>query len=328
MTSRLILAVTWLLLALPPLWWWLRNARRLDPWTVLPIPAALLAPDGTITDQTGPMPPGTFTPRTGLPPAGQVARTSTTDGTPLALTGLKGGGALAVILSTDPVGQRRDKVLAELGARLAHDINTPLAALVGHLDLIAHQPISDQAHASVRTCQRELTRLQTTAQDLLTFTRLRAGGGARSSQLAGALVEEATAALLDTADELQAVLTVQVPTERVLVDVAEADLVRALRNLILNSLRHGLGTERTVLVSVTATPDTVTFAVADSGPGLNPEQLAELSQPLARGHADAPGSGLGLAIVAEVLTGHGTHLSTSRDDQDRPQLTFTLPRLA
>lgn len=326
MLTRPLLAVVWLLLAAVPLLWWLGSRRRVDVWQSLPVPAALLDRDGKVRSRTGPASDVAFTVNAGLPPAGRVTRTRASDGTPLAVTGIRGG-ALAVALPADPVAGRRDKVLAELGARLAHDINTPLGALHGHLDRIGHEPISDAARESVGICQRELVRLQTTAQDLLTFTRLRAGGGTRGPQLAGALAEEAAAALLDRADELQANLTVEVPSERVVVDVAEADLVRALRNLISNALSYGLGQQRDVTVSVAATADTVTFSVTDSGPGLTPQQLEVLSQPLVRGASQVgSGSGLGLAIVAEVLAGHGSHLDTGPDAAGRATLSFTLPR--
>ena len=157
---------------------------------------------------------------------------------------------------------------------------------------------------------------------------MRAGGSPRRPHLAGALAEEAAAALLERADTLHATLLVQVPAERVLVEVAEAELVRALRNLISNALNHALGQQREVIISVDSTPDTVTFAVADSGPGLTLEQLAALSQPLVRGaNCRAPGSGLGLAIVTEILTGHGSTMHTGHDPHGRAQLSFTLPRL-
>jgi signal transduction histidine kinase len=325
--TRTVVAGLWLLLAVVPWGWWLRTRRQVDIWRALPVPAALLGASGEIRDRAGPATETSFALTTGLPPAGRVARGRADDGTPVALAGLRGGGALAVALPADPVGDRRNKVLAELGSRLAHDINTPLAALHGHLDLIAHQPISPTALDSVWTCQRELTRLQTTAQDLLTFTRLRAGGGRRGRHLAGALAEEAAAGLLDRADELGASLTVQVPSEPVWVEVAEADLVRALRNLISNALAYGLGQERAVVVSVDATADDVTFTVSDSGPGLTANELEDLCQPLVRGaHVPSPGSGLGLAIVTEVLEGHGSALRTGRNETSRPHLSFSLPR--
>lgn len=203
-----------------------------------------------------------------------------------------------------------------------------MAAVVGHLDLIAHEQISPAAMVSVRTCQRELLRLQTTAADLLAYTRLRAGGGVRSLQLAGALVEDAAAAFFDRADEERVVLSVEVPDERVAVVASEGDIVRALRNLIANAFSHGLsGGGRDIVVSADADEQSVTFAVADRGPGLGAEELASLSQPLVRGPGVAgPGSGLGLAIVGEILTGHGASLQCTARGGGGAVLSFTLPR--
>lgn len=246
------------------------------------------------------------------------------------------GGALALALPADPLREHRDKLLADLGSRLAHDVNTPLAALVGHLDLIAHQDLNSVAAGSVATCQRELARLQAITSDLLALTRLRANPGVRTVCLAGALAEDAASAFLDRADELGVQLSVEVPNMRGAVEVAEADVVRALRNLVANALRHGLPaghqppgdatnapvdaemTDRRdsapgvvdVVVSVDVEPDAVVFSVADRGPGVDPADLPRLCDPLVRGPGvHGEGSGLGLAIVAEVLAGHGSGLS-------------------
>lgn len=322
-----VLVVAWLALAAVPFAWWLVTRRRVDVWRLMPVPAAMLDSSGRVRARTGPASDVAFDVATGLPAPGHVIRTRASDGTPLALGGIRGG-AIAVALPRDPVADRRDHILAELGSHLAHEINTPLDAVRGHLDLIAHEAITDAARASVRTCQRELARLQTTAQDLLAFTRLRAGASRRSHHLAGALAEEAAAALLDRADELGATLTVDVPSERVVVDVAEGDVLRALRNLIGNALTHGLGTRRDVHVAVAADRDSVTFSVADSGPGLSAADVVRLSEPLARGEGvTGPGSGLGLAIVSEVLVAHGSTLVTSRHEGGGGVLSFTLPRV-
>ncbi len=307
--------------------WWLLSRTRVDVWRALPVPAALLGADGKARRTSGPPASGDLTPAAGLPARGRVTRSRSADGTPLALSGVRGG-ALALALSADPVADRRERALSELAPRLAHDLNTPLSAMRGHLDLIARQQIPEPARQSLAICQNETERMIALTADLLALTRLRAGTARRSVEHAGALAEEAAAALLGDADERQVDLQVDVPADRVLVDVAADDLIRALRNLIANALRHGVtGDRRSVRVAVTADADTARFAVTDSGPGLTSDELARLCEPLARGRADgSTGSGLGLAIVAEVLAAHGAQLQVEVADGGGARLFFDLPR--
>ncbi len=330
-----LLAAAWLLLALAPVGWWLWTRRRVDTWRSLPVPAVLVDRTGAVRSTTGPPPSDGLDlagALTSMPATGRVVRLRTPSGIPLAATGVRGG-ALVLALPADPLREHRDTLLADLGSQLAHDINTPLAALVGHLDLIAHQDLPAAAVASVETCQREVSRLQSTTSDLLALTRLRANPGPRTVCLAGALAEDAASAFLDRADALGVELRVEVPAARVAVEVAEADLVRALRNLVANALRHGLPPTDAVhqpgevVVSVDAEPDAVVFSVADRGPGLDPADLPRLCDPLVRGRGvSGEGSGLGLAIVAEVLTGHASTLTCHRRDGGGTVMSFAVAR--
>lgn len=165
------------------------------------------------------------------------------------------------------------------------------------------------------------------SRDLLALTAIRGGTATRTNAYAGALAEEAVAGVLPLADELGATVMFEAPAEAAIVDVAEGDVIRALRNLLLNALRHGLGDDRRVTLRVTGTDDAVTFAVVDSGPGVPSEKLDALCQPMVRGDGTTgPGSGLGLAIVAEVLRAHGSRLAVSNAPSGAT-FAFTLPRV-
>lgn len=326
MTWRWALGTLWIASLGALAAWWLLTRRNVDTWRLLPVPAALLDARGTVRSRTGPPGGPDLAAVTGLPAPGHVVRGAAPDGTPLAITGFRGG-ALAVALPRDPVADRRDAMLAELAPRLAHDVYTPLTAVIGHLDLIAHEPISGTARDSIRVCQSELERIATMSRDLLALTAIRGGNAARTRTYAGALAEEAVAGVLPLGDEVGAQITVETPAEAVIVEVVEGDLIRALRNLLLNALRHGLGDERIVALRVTANDRSVTFAVADSGPGVPAERLHDLCQPMVRGEGvTGPGSGLGLAIVAEVLRAHGSTLEV-RSDATGATFGFTLPRV-
>ncbi|MHB8450168.1 MAG: sensor histidine kinase [Mycobacteriales bacterium] len=317
----------WALGLAVPLLWWLGQRRRVDPWRLLPLPGALLDSAGRPVATTGP--PAQLAGRdwalaTGLPAPGALARGVTADGLPVAVAGVPGG-AVAVALPPDPLVDTRDRLLADLAPRLAHEVTTPLTAVRGHLDIIRAEPLGRTALASWDHCVREVERLAALGQDLLTLTGVRAGSHPKSRELAGALAQEAVIGLLPLADQLRARLDCHVPAEPVLVEVVAGDLIRALRNLVHNALRYGLGERRQVAVRVQVQGPAVVFTVTDSGPGIAPQELARLVQPLERGgglpEGETSGAGLGLAIVAEVLAAHGAALEVVGG----PGLSFCLP---
>ena len=326
MTVQLLLLAGWTITAAVPLAWWVRQRHKVDVWRYLPVPAALIDEGGRVVDTTGSAAADRFVLAGALPALGEVARVRTTDGEMLAVSGVPGGG-LAVAVSANPVTDRRDRLLADLGPRLAHEVNTPLAAVTGHLDLVAHEEISDAARRSVRICQAEIDRIAGLTRDLLTLTSVRAGASPRTRELAGALVEEAVAGVLPLADERGADIAVTVPAERVYVDVAAGDMIRCVRTLVVNALAHGLGETRKVHVGVSSDDSSVVFTVTDSGPGLTSADLDRLSQPLVRGDGVVgPGTGLGLAIASEVLAAHGSHLE-SHPRAGASSISFRLRRM-
>jgi signal transduction histidine kinase len=260
-----------------------------------------------------------------LPASGLVLRTQTADGTEVAVTGLPGG-ALAVALPGGAVRRRRDQLLGELAPRLAHDVHTPLTAVTGHLDLLAHEELPETARRSVDICRREVDRIAALSRDLLALTAVRAGSAPHTVHPAASLAEEATAAVLPEADAHGVPVRVETPAGRATVRAADGELIRALRNLLRNAIQHGGGPTPEVLLRVAADEDSVCFAVSDHGPGIPPGELDRMCEPLVRGPgATGTGGGLGLAIVAEVLRAHGSKLESSRDATGST-LSFRLPR--
>ncbi|HJX80040.1 sensor histidine kinase [Glutamicibacter sp.] len=103
-----------------------------------------------------------------------------------------------------------------------------------------------------------------------------------------------------------------------------SDIVTIVGNLLDNALDVSVGTEEaTVWVEVHALDDEVNIAVADSGPGIEPEFLENL---LRFGVSTKPGNaprGLGLALVQQAVTRlHGT---MTIDNDAGAIFTVTLP---
>jgi signal transduction histidine kinase len=106
--------------------------------------------------------------------------------------------------------------------------------------------------------------------------------------------------------------------------VADPDaLVRVVRNLVDNALRHAART-----VAVTVTP-AVELLVDDDGPGIpEPERervfdrFHRLDSPRTR---DAGGTGLGLAIVRELVASAGGAVAVEQSPAGGARLRVSLP---
>jgi signal transduction histidine kinase len=71
----------------------------------------------------------------------------------------------------------------------------------------------------------------------------------------------------------------------------------------------------------------VTFAVADTGPGLDPRDLPRLFSPLYRGEdsrsRETGGAGLGLTIARRILQAHGGDLTAANRPGGGAEFTRT-----
>jgi signal transduction histidine kinase len=137
--------------------------------------------------------------------------------------------------------------------------------------------------------------------DLFTYSRLEYAGPE--------LVREpldATALAREAAQTVDPRIVVTTPAGPVIVDGDRAALLRVLVNLLDNAVRHARDRDQLAVVD---DGDSVAFIVTDDGPGIDPEALPHLFEPLFRAdrtrNSATGGSGLGLAIVDRLTTAHG-----------------------
>lgn len=309
MTLRLVLLGGWLVLVAAPLgWWWWRVRGRVDVFTNLPVPAALLDGQGRVAE-AHPGWPGWQVYPEDVPAPGARVKTRAGDGTPLALVGLRGG-ALAVAVEAEPGLAHRHRQLLTLVPLLQHEVRGGLQGLLGQLALLEAETASQPARASLAAARREANRMIEVVDGAELLVRIGRTPPPRTVIPVASLLGEALADRPELATDL--------PDLGVLVEACDWQLIRVIRNLVDNAERHG---RPPVRLEVTVTGDAVTVAVLDAGPGLRPAELPRLCAPFARGATGAPGSGLGLAVAAEVLAGHGSALAALAGG-----VGFTLPR--
>lgn len=190
--------------------------------------------------------------------------------------------------------KERDRLRAALLSSIGHDLRTPLTAVTSAVEGVAAEHPESAAVPLART---ELQRLRRFLDDLLDMVRLDTGALTLSIEPID-LTDATSAAIHDLKDLLRGKhIDFQVPANLPLVRADPTLLHHILINLLVNSAQHG-GTAGTITIEGRRTPEAVTVAIRDDGPGL-PAPDRDLFQVFTRGAGSdrAGGSGLGLAIV-------------------------------
>ena len=203
-----------------------------------------------------------------------------------------------------------------LMADVAHELRTPLAVVRGRVEgmLDGVYPRDDGQLEPLLDSVAVMTRL---LEDLATLSTAEAGALQlhREPIAPARLVAEAVAAFAPQA-EAKGVALVSRAADLAPIEVDPVRVGQVLDNLIANALRW---TPTGGRVTVTADPevlpspdlergpggegDGVIFAVADTGPGIPPDQLPHVFDRYAKS-ADSGGSGLGLAIARRLVEAH------------------------
>jgi signal transduction histidine kinase len=184
--------------------------------------------------------------------------------------------------------------LGRVAAGIAHEIRNPIAAM----RLRAENALlgdSARQHAALKTVLAQVARLDHLLTDLLTMTQCRDPAPEEVD-----VPSFLAACAADAAAEGGPPIEVHSALTRARFD---PDLVRrALSDLLGNACRHA-GPGGSVSLAAARQTSWLRFAVADTGPGIDPALHHSLFDPFVTGRAD--GVGLGLAIARELAQAHG-----------------------
>ena len=202
---------------------------------------------------------------------------------------------------------------------IAHDLRTPLFTLRGSLEAIEHG-IGDADH--LRRARDKATLLDRLVGDLFTFSRLEYSG----PELAHDALDPVALAH-EAADTVDPRIAVAAPTTPIALDGDHAALLRVLVNLLDNAVRHA---DVEVELRVRAEGGDVLFEVLDDGPGIAPDDLPQLFEPLFRAdrtrNSATGGAGLGLAIVQRLTSAHGGSVVAGNRPEGGARFVVRLPR--
>ncbi len=220
----------------------------------------------------------------------------------------------------------RKNRLADIGhmaAHVAHEVRNSLVPVTLYMSLLKRRLTDDVESGEILTkVEAGFTALDTTVNDLLNFTTDRAPDYRVFS--VRDLVDEVCEAMGPQLEAQSIRIELDVaPTTEILAD--REMLRRAMLNLMLNSIDVMSEGGELVITSFEGTQG-FELEVADSGPGLSPEQLAHLFDPFYS--TKATGTGLGLAIVQRIAESHGGRVTATNCPEGGAAFTIEIPRRA
>ncbi len=197
--------------------------------------------------------------------------------------------------------------LGKLAASVAHEINNPLAGILTYAKLLIRMheegELTEKARESctrnLRLIQRETERCSAIVRNLLDFARQRPPS---LKQLDVSTVVEEALSLLSHRLMMQNVTLQKDLPPMPLIKADFGQLRQSFVNIALNAC-EAMSKGGTLTVSSRVVGTTIEVTIADTGPGILPENLTHILDPFFT--TKEKGTGLGLSVVYGIIDRHG-----------------------
>ncbi len=221
-----------------------------------------------------------------------------------------------------------ERLRNSLLSSVSHDLRTPLAAIIGSASSLIELGTALDPSVSRELAQNiysEAERLSRLVNNLLQATRLEAGMDLRKEpraleEVVGVALRRLAKALSDRS------VVADLPPDLPMVPMDDILLEQVMVNLLDNAGRYTpAGSPIEIRSSVQ--DGSLLLEVADSGPGLAPEDIDKVFEKFYRGqsYGRRGGAGLGLAICRGIVEAHGGRIWAENRPGGGAVFRFTLP---
>ncbi len=216
--------------------------------------------------------------------------------------------------------------IGQLIAGVAHDLNNPLASVVGFADfLIEGAAAPESLREPLEVIRNEAERAAKIVRSLLNFARK--NEGERRLQPIGPILEETVMLLRNQLSALKIETSLKVADDIPQIAIDANQLQQVFINLVTNAAQamDAAGAGDRVDIVAKKWMDGVAIHIADNGPGVPEEIAAHVFEPFFTTKPEGEGTGLGLSICQGIVKEHGGHISLEPRPDGGAEFTVQLP---
>ncbi|MHB8594950.1 MAG: hybrid sensor histidine kinase/response regulator, partial [Acidimicrobiales bacterium] len=203
--------------------------------------------------------------------------------------------------------EQASKAKSAFLSRMSHELRTPLNSVLGFAQLLDMDELDEQQHGSVRHILRAGQHLLNLIDEVLDIARIESGRldlAVEAVPVVG-VVRDAVDLTSPLATDRGVEITVELGAcpahAHVLAD--RRRLMQVLLNLLSNGVKYN-EYGGTVVVSVEPADERIRITVADTGPGIDPDDLGRVFEPFDRLGAErsgVEGTGVGLTLSKHLV---------------------------
>ncbi|MEH6764394.1 MAG: HAMP domain-containing sensor histidine kinase [Aequorivita antarctica] len=196
----------------------------------------------------------------------------------------------------------RLSILGEITAGIAHELNTPLANILGFAELLKSKETDNTQNT------QDLNKIINSAIFSREVVKKLMFFACEMPQNLGQtdivpVINEAMNLLDPTFKKNEVKYKVNLPKGEVLMKADTIQLTQVIFNLVLNAIyfspQNGL-----IKITLEETKKKITLKISDEGPGISAENVQKIFQPFFTTKAVGDGSGLGLSVVHGIIRSH------------------------
>jgi signal transduction histidine kinase len=208
------------------------------------------------------------------------------------------------------VQSERLAAVGKLAARVAHEVNNPLAIIKTAICILRSQTQEDHlTNGHLKTIEEEINRIARILRELLDFSR---PDPVEQMVEVNAVIQSLELLLAQNLREKHIALRVLVDPEVPQVRISGDHLKQVLLNLVRNA-EDAMPSGGLLTIQTNEVGEGIEISVADTGCGIATEHISYLFDPFFTTKADQGGMGLGLSVLYGIIKNAGGRIEVESE---------------